>query len=111
MVYHYRCECLSGWTGKNCSENIDDCRSHTCLNGAQCVDALGSYTCTCLTGYTGKFCEIPPINLPFPDRNPQSGVCENNDCQNNGVCYQPKGTQDYMCQCAPGKSSLFNYYT
>ncbi|XP_033756353.1 protein slit-like isoform X1 [Pecten maximus] len=100
----YRCECTAGYTGKNCTDDIDDCLSHICQNGAQCVDLLGKYTCTCLRGYTGKYCEIPPINIYYSNDYSAPGACRNHECQNNGVCYKPKGSQDYMCQCAPGFS-------
>ncbi|CAI9733149.1 homolog 2 slit-like isoform X1 [Octopus vulgaris] len=95
----YSCECLPGYTGKNCSENIDECRSHICQNGAKCMDGLNGYTCICPPGYLGNFCEIAPIQ--------QSGVqqpsaCLHHECKNNGLCYLPSTTSDYMCRCAAG---------
>ena len=67
------------------------------------MDGVGSYTCMCLQGYRGQFCEIAPVNVPFPNFPDRDGVCRDHDCQNNGVCYQPKNSQEYMCQCAPGE--------
>ena len=31
--------------------------SHTCQNGASCVDSIRNYSCKCPTGYTGGYCE------------------------------------------------------
>lgn len=106
FFYDNRCECPPGFTGKNCSDNIDDCKSHVCLNGATCVDAVGSYTCMCAPGFSGQFCEIAPVlSLPNYDSatGPGGGACKYHQCQNNAVCYQPKGSPDYMCKCAPGR--------
>ncbi|KAK7489547.1 hypothetical protein BaRGS_00019181 [Batillaria attramentaria] len=103
MDADYRCECPLGFQGKNCSENIDDCKSHVCLNGAACQDGVGSYTCMCAAGFSGQFCEIAPVlALPNYDMATTSGACKYHQCQNNAMCYQPKGSADYMCKCAPG---------
>lgn len=97
----YVCDCPVGYTGKNCSENVDDCKSHICQNGAKCRDELNGYTCICPTGYLGKFCEIAPIQISGLTA---PGVCLQHECQNNGLCYQPSSTSDYMCRCASGFS-------
>lgn len=100
FVFHDdRCDCPVGYTGKNCSENVDDCKSHICQNGAKCRDELNGYTCICPTGYLGKFCEIAPIQISGLTA---PGVCLQHECQNNGLCYQPSSTSDYMCRCASG---------
>lgn len=105
----FSCKCPTGYGGKNCSENLDDCKSHICQNGGRCVDGLGSYTCYCPRGYSGRFCEIAPltVNNLFS----YNSLCKSHACQNNGVCYVPKGGSHYMCQCAPGtvKSSFLIY--
>ncbi|KAL8561823.1 hypothetical protein ACOMHN_046949 [Nucella lapillus] len=105
MDADYRCECPAGFTGKNCSDNLDDCKSHVCLNGATCVDAVGSYTCMCAAGFSGQFCEIAPV-LVLPNYDsaagPRASACQFHQCQNNAVCYQPKASPHYLCQCAPG---------
>ena len=37
--------------------DIDDCVSHTCANGASCVDDINTYSCKCTAGFTGWNCE------------------------------------------------------
>lgn len=54
----YSCECPDGFSGANCSVNVDECAQHLCQNGATCVDALNSYTCTCAQDFSGRFCEV-----------------------------------------------------
>lgn len=34
---------------------------------------------------------------------PQTSPCQHHDCV-HGVCFQPSGSNDYMCKCAPGYS-------
>ena len=38
-------------------ENIDECASAPCLNGAECQDGNNSYACVCQPGFTGEHCE------------------------------------------------------
>ena len=98
-VSFHSCVCPAGYIDKNCSTNIDDCVDHICQHGSQCVDGVDSYTCLCTRHYTGKYCEIGPVRHP-PSR--ESGLCQEHDCQNNGVCYQEDKSADYMCKCVAG---------
>lgn len=50
----YNCVCVNGWTGEDCSENIDDCASAACFNGATCHDRVASFYCECPHGRTGE---------------------------------------------------------
>ncbi len=52
---------ILGFSGQNCSVNIDDCDNHMCQNGGSCVDGINKYTCECPAEFTGKFCEIEPM--------------------------------------------------
>ncbi|CAD5114775.1 DgyrCDS3819 [Dimorphilus gyrociliatus] len=37
--------------------NINNCASNPCSNGARCIDGINTYTCECNSGTTGKNCE------------------------------------------------------
>ena len=51
------CNCTSGFSGKGCENNIDECASSPCQNGGTCTDGNNSYTCACNTGFGGNQCE------------------------------------------------------
>ena len=44
------CCCLDGYEGILCQEEILECISFPCVNGATCKDEIGSYRCECLPG-------------------------------------------------------------
>ena len=54
LINDYECSCDVGWTGRNCTENIDDCAGQPCVHSTQCIDGINDYTCVCLQGYSGK---------------------------------------------------------
>ncbi|XP_067863171.1 cubilin [Heptranchias perlo] len=58
-ISSYECVCDSGWTGTNCTQNINECASTPCQNGGTCTDGVHSYSCTCTTDWTGLQCQIP----------------------------------------------------
>ncbi|KAL3846875.1 hypothetical protein ACJMK2_017827 [Sinanodonta woodiana] len=53
-----KCKCVMGWTGFNCSEDIDECSSNPCHNGTCYNNKYGEYLCLCNPGWTGKQCEL-----------------------------------------------------
>ncbi|NXH11671.1 CUBN protein, partial [Bucco capensis] len=57
VVSGYFCLCSPGWTGSNCTENIDECLSQPCHNGGTCTDAVNSYSCECPSAWTGAQCQ------------------------------------------------------
>ena len=57
----YRCECVPGFTGQNCAEDINECLSYPCLNGGTCANEIGGFNCSCINGYFGETCvDISP---------------------------------------------------
>ncbi|GAB6025016.1 hypothetical protein CHUAL_010127 [Chamberlinius hualienensis] len=97
---HYSCTCPEGFQGQNCTVNVDDCKDHLCQHGGTCVDGVNGYTCRCPEEYAGMFCEIAPMVAMLY---PQTSPCQDHDCK-NGHCFQPTGSSDYVCKCAPGFS-------
>lgn len=54
---YIRCECVSGYSGRLCHVDLDDCEPNLCLNGATCVDGMATFTCRCPPGFNGTRCE------------------------------------------------------
>ncbi|XP_063522996.1 protein eyes shut homolog [Pongo pygmaeus] len=87
----YRCECTSGWTGQNCSEEINECDSDPCMNGGLCHESTipGQFVCLCPPLYTGRFCHqrYNPCDLLH------------NPCRNNSTCLAlVDGNQHCICR-------------
>lgn len=59
----HTCVCVNGWTGDDCSENIDDCANAVCFNGATCHDRVASFFCECPVGKTGMLISNKSNNL------------------------------------------------
>jgi uncharacterized membrane protein len=54
----FKCECASGYDGKRCENDINECAASPCEHGGTCTDGIGEYTCACSgTGYFGERCE------------------------------------------------------
>ena len=51
------CQCISGYEGTLCNNNIDDCNPYPCQNNGTCIDLINSYICACMDGYNGTNCE------------------------------------------------------
>lgn len=41
---------FTGWTGRLCDEDIDECVTSPCKNGGLCINVPATYTCACLFG-------------------------------------------------------------
>ena len=56
----FNCMCNSGFTGKSCDIEINECESNPCYeNGGQCEERQeGEYLCKCFEGFTGKRCDM-----------------------------------------------------
>ncbi|KAJ8929510.1 hypothetical protein NQ314_017803, partial [Rhamnusium bicolor] len=53
----YRCICPEGYTGKECTEEINFCENSPCLNGGSCSSNQSSYSCSCSSLYHGHDCQ------------------------------------------------------
>ena len=53
----FKCACVTGYRGKTCNININDCTPDACFNGGTCIDGVGNFTCICPAGFTGSMCE------------------------------------------------------
>ena len=95
MINGYECKCQAGFTGKNCEENIDECKTNNvvCKNGGTCEDLINGYECKCQAGFKGKNCEE---NID---------ECIGVNCQNGGTCKDKINA--FECVCKPGFSGVF----
>ncbi len=73
---HDHCACAEGFTGSSCEENIDECLSHPCVQGATCVDGVDGYQCI-------------------------QEACSTITCQHGGTCLTTSNNTA-ICQCEPG---------
>jgi len=44
--------------------DVNECLNSPCMNGATCVNTVGSFYCTCSEGWTGAFCAEGKIMTP-----------------------------------------------
>ncbi|XP_033111995.1 delta-like protein C [Anneissia japonica] len=88
---HYSCSssggkiCLSGWQGTSCNQDVNECLSSPCVNGATCANGLNRFTCTCALGFYGTTCAS------------ELNECSSNPCQNGGTCQDV--INGYTCSC------------
>ncbi|XP_050532124.1 protein crumbs isoform X2 [Daktulosphaira vitifoliae] len=88
----YVCICSSGFEGKNCELNINDCQMTLCPQGKICVDGINTYECRCPEGYTGDDC-TKPLN-----------DCKDHPCKNNATCID--NSDENSCHCPSGFTGL-----
>ncbi|RDD36195.1 Neurogenic locus Notch protein, partial [Trichoplax sp. H2] len=54
---YFYCQCQSGYTGKKCEKEINECQSNLCSEGT-CIDLVNEYVCICPKGMTGVNCHL-----------------------------------------------------
>ncbi|XP_076085388.1 sushi, von Willebrand factor type A, EGF and pentraxin domain-containing protein 1-like [Mytilus galloprovincialis] len=81
------------WTGVEATcQDIDECATKPCQNGAQCNDQINAYTCTCVDGFAGVHCE-ENIN-----------ECAPAPCKNGATCNDQ--VNGYTCTCVGGYTGI-----
>nr|XP_058909699.1 sushi, nidogen and EGF-like domain-containing protein 1 isoform X1 [Kogia breviceps] len=84
----YTCACLSGFTGRRCHLDVNECASHPCQNGGTCTHGVNSFICQCPAGFGGPTCETA------------QSPCDAKECENGGRCQAEGGSA--VCACAAG---------
>ncbi|CAH0559053.1 unnamed protein product [Brassicogethes aeneus] len=92
------CQCPTGFEGKFCEIDIDECAlsigGNPCQHDGTCIDKIAGYVCDCNnTGYTGLLCEIDIDECQtYREACGRAGKCENLPgsyrctCDINGKC-------------------------
>ncbi|NXO35180.1 CRUM1 protein, partial [Locustella ochotensis] len=86
------CLCRPGFGGATCGDDVDECASGPCRNGAICRDGAGEYSCFCVPGFQGSNCEI------------DIDECASRPCRNRATCLNHMDR--YECLCAPGYAGV-----
>lgn len=92
-VNGFKCVCESGFSGKYCETNVDDCTHKPCKNNGVCIDKINDFECRCVAGFVGDFCQTNVDD------------CEMRPCANGGSCKDL--VNDFKCTCRPGFTGRF----
>uniref|UniRef100_A0A8W8MTE0 Uncharacterized protein n=2 Tax=Magallana gigas TaxID=29159 RepID=A0A8W8MTE0_MAGGI len=89
------CVCLSGWTGENCDEDVDECTTDPFICGSNrlCKNLEGSYLCGCEDGFQLMADKCEDID--------ECSDVSLNDCpKSTTFCRNAYGS--YSCECQEG---------
>ncbi|XP_054978677.1 sushi, nidogen and EGF-like domain-containing protein 1 [Sorex araneus] len=126
----FACSCPSGFAGRRCHLDVNECASQPCRNGGTCTHGINSFRCQCPAGFGGPTCEAdvdecssaPCLNggscvdlpagfsclcpRPFEGPRCEAGsspgldACLANPCRNGGTCVD--ADTGYVCECPGG---------
>uniref|UniRef100_A0A7N5JHY7 Sushi, nidogen and EGF like domains 1 n=1 Tax=Ailuropoda melanoleuca TaxID=9646 RepID=A0A7N5JHY7_AILME len=88
----YTCSCLSGFTGRRCHLDVNECASHPCQNGGTCTQGINRFSCQCPAGFGGPTCEAA------------LSPCDARECENGGRCQAEHGSA--VCLCLAGYTGM-----
>ncbi|XP_022653672.1 delta-like protein B isoform X3 [Varroa destructor] len=83
----FKCFCRKGFTGANCTVQVDHCVLKPCANGGTCFSRQNDFECACPSGFSGKDCSL------------NVDECKPNPCKNGGQCTDL--IDGYKCTCKP----------
>ncbi|XP_038054823.1 protocadherin Fat 4-like [Patiria miniata] len=88
-IRNFTCHCLPGWSGRDCTVEVDSCQENQCnpLGTVKCVNTANTadYTCKCKRGFEGPLCDG------------NTDDCAEHQCQNGATCIDGIGL--YTCNC------------
>ncbi|KAK0427167.1 hypothetical protein QR680_010098 [Steinernema hermaphroditum] len=103
-----KCVCEFGWKGRNCTEEYDPCKEHSCVNNGKCVPDENDekdYRCECPYDFLGDYCQ---------NQRPCHPKCEPctkmaHMCKNNSTCWPGDTLRDgnFQCICKKGYEGQF----
>nr|AGG55907.1 EGF-CA vWFA protein [Haliotis diversicolor] len=104
----YRCRCLLGYKGDNCSIEYEPCNISPCQNGGLCQynRTIGHLSCLCPAGFTGFFCGSAVVKSHCSGSSPcmNGGIC--NDTGDSYTCECPYGTTGSLCETVCNRSKI-----